>query len=262
MGGFGQRLAQGLLQGASNYYAKVDERQQEEKRLDGVMMRERALAELRNNLAKDQATHQGGIQRQNTAAELEVRGQLAAKDDQRAMFQAMLTRQLDNSEWTRRESVQFQNKMKELGQRNGYDIAMEKMKDAMTLNREAAADGREDQQIDDYFIDGEGNLVGVTKGGEQRMVGSGLRPAKGKSDDDTGTTRLPPRTGAAPSAAPPALARPGAITEQDRAFSVDVNRLSREYGKATPATHPGLFVNGKKIPFDQARQRLLQAYGR
>lgn len=203
---FGGKLARGLLQGASGYFGKVAENEEFDRRAAAVAAREAALERLRNDNAMARDTHQGNIQRENTKAELGVRGELAAADDARtaALTEKELRIKFQN-EWalmsekerlgmTREQYVQGQ-----LNARQSQDIA-QRDRD----REDKQAHDRETQPIA-TMTNERGEVVQGFASGNVRTYRDS-RPTRTSSEDD-GPTRLPSRSTAAVAPAPPRAAQ-------------------------------------------------------
>lgn len=197
---FGGKLARGLLQGASNYYGKVAENQEYDRRAEALMAREAALSRLKTQEAMALSTHQGKITQENTRAELDIRGQLAAQDDERTAARTLIElKEKFRQEWalmtekerlgmTREQYVQSQ-----LNARQSREIAL-------------ARETREDTQAHEdttkpiaTMTNERGEVVQGFGSGNVRTYRDSRPTPSSRSDDGD---RLPPRVTAAPSATP------------------------------------------------------------
>lgn len=202
---FGGKLARGLLQGASGYFGKVAENQEFDRRAAALEAREAAMERLRTANAMARDTHQGNINRENTKAELGIRGDLAEADDKRT------------AEMTEKElRIKFQNEWALLTEKERLGMTREqyvqgKLDARQEREIKAKTEEREDEQAHDRdtkpiatMLNERGEVVQGFGSGNTRTYNNS-RPVRAGSDDDDGPIRLPSRsTAAAPASAPAA----------------------------------------------------------
>lgn len=200
---FGGKLARGLLQGASNYYGKVAENQEYDRRAEAMMAREAALSRLKTQEAMVLSTHQGKISQENTRAELGIKGQLAAQDDERTAVRALIElKEKFRQEWalmTEKERLGMSREQyvqSQLNARQSREIA---------LAREAREDAQAHEEATKpiaTMTNERGEVVQGFGSGNVRTYNDSRPTPSSRADDDG----LPSRVKAAPAASAPRAA--------------------------------------------------------
>lgn len=184
------------------------------RRDDALMRRQIALAKYESDLqaARDKTLH--GYKMSEAAAELGIRGELAAAADER-----------DQKQWTERNQTEFKQALTKLEKEQKFTLS----RDATNAARDAAIQAQRDGDLIDHWeTDAEsGELVGFTKTGKSYR--SPLKPlhqrggSGGILDDyeESGGS-----SGGKPSSAPraPAELKSGSqqtITKQDRLNAIN-----------------------------------------
>lgn len=251
MAGFGRRLIAGLAAGGANYFGAKYKEQEEDRKSAALLLREKALAEFRSTLTKDEATHRGTVEartyRENKTADVDAKTALIPVEAEAEIKVATGKERAAYERW----KLQFP--------------AEERAKLTLERFRQDRADSRQDDEqqhdLDTNPIITTENLAGEStavfgEGARNRTLtarGSRHRAPPSEETDplNLGEPKPPPaRTTRIPAAAPETGARERAMT-----------KLISAYSAATPESHPGLFRNGRKISMEEARQIIEEAYG-
>lgn len=273
--GLGLRLLGGALQGVGSGLAIQAQN-------EVTQRREMAMEQLRAKNRQDEMASSADLQDRN-AGRAAARGDFyGARDDARqaGYRKEELGIQQSFHRENREDGQKHQLTLAEVEQK--HRVALESLSHQHRMTQEATAFARQTEQkareagqyVDRWEVSKDGSMVGLNAKGEiisQSDPGMfdpyGSRPDEGGGGIGSIAAARAARGGVPAAAAPTDAKEPqgkGQAPAKSSAyvgFSADLARLQREYDKATAQSHPGLFRNGRKLPFDEAHQRLKQAHG-
>ncbi len=218
------KMARGLAAGLGTYYNQKAATQEEERRSQILLDRQMALARFTQGLqneaadgqlgrAKDLATHNSALNRGEKALEISAKTTAEkAKEDR------------ENSEWSRRQQVEFNNDMKKLEKEQGFEMNKMERQSALEIARDAAKEGL---GIDHWETDLDtGTLIGVSsKSG--RIFRSDVKPTPKTAPDPFGFNSGPSNRPDVRAQAQKPTAAPQILTGTEEQIAAQVAKLPK-----------------------------------
>lgn len=191
MAGFGKTLVRGLgaaMEGYGKHLTQVDERRQKTLELDALALRERALAEYRSGLAREEAAFSGGITRQNAThagriAAATYRENKGADVDAEVVLTPVKAR-ATMAVNAANEGLQQSNREKQARLVSQLDMDEARQKAALDLENALTLAGK---KADRWEVTADGAMVAYSATGAklgQSQPGIFVPPSRGRSDSD------------------------------------------------------------------------------
>lgn len=245
---------------ALTYAGQQGMEEQRQARRDAVIAdREAAMVKLRAQLGEQSAdadlTRKKALVTYSTNEEVRGKASELAAAAPYKRDEARTKMAIDDA----KAEADFRRQIKQLEIQHGYKISEAQIESGLQQTREAAARG---ERVVAEGVDADGNVTVVYANNRTtRMVG--LKPKPRGDDDDSILSTPQTGRGGRPVLTRRPSGKPAApSTERVVELDVDMTRLAREYGAATPQTHPGLFRDGKKIPLEEAKRMIAASHGR
>jgi len=219
---FAGKLARGLLAGAAGYYGKVSDAQIEERKQAALLDREKALAQFRSGLSKDEKTHSGKVE--GDLYESKVAAETAGKA---ALIEPEKKAKIEVNEAA--EVARLRRDLTLAGVKFKHDATLTQLREAAetarTRIRESGQDRRqEDEQQHDVDTkpvmtvenaDGEPTAVFGAGARNRTLTARGGKSKGGKEEDDGSVLGRAGGRNAAPPAKAPAAKAPAAPSYRD-----------------------------------------------